>query len=508
MAGLLDSGTGLLIALGAFSVLLPLIVFVHEYGHFKVARLCGVRVEAFSIGFGPALFGWTDRHGTRWKVSAIPLGGYVKFFGDANAASAGAKVGTDLAPAEAETPKGPGSTQFGSERAKLEAMLTEEEKRVCFHFKPVWQRMLVVAAGPFANFVLAAVVFAGLFLAFGRPYTPAVIGDVAPGTPAAEAGFQVQDRVLTVGGRAIDSFEQMQARVRLASGTDLAFEVERTGERVDLVATPRREARTDGFGNEVEIGVLGLVPYVPAAVGVVSPDSPAARAGLQVGDEIEAVDGEPVRSFTALAGLLSPRPGEAVTLSVRRGDRRLALTLTPEPVEVTGPGGETRTVGRIGVGSTGVVQTREPFGPLGAAREGVVEVGRTLDTTVTYLGRLIRGREDVRGLGGPLKIGQYAGQAVRSGFGEAPAEVTLADRLTVSGTNFLRLAALMSVSIGFLNLLPVPVLDGGHLVFYAYEAVAGQPLPERVQGFAFTIGLFLVASLMVFVVVNDILTLS
>lgn len=422
MGGLLSSAGGVVIALAAFAVLLPLIVFVHEYGHFKVARLCGVRVDAFSIGFGPQFLGWDDRHGTRWKISAIPLGGYVKFFGDANAASAGASgdgmmLGSDLAPTEAEPPQktgeknGPGSTQFGSERARLEAVLTPEEKAVCFHFKPIWQRMAVVAAGPFANFALAVAIFAVLFGTLGRPVVDPVVGQVVEGSAAEEAGFEVGDRVVSLAGRPVADWAQMANRIRLSSGTALDFEVERAGNRVTLRATPRRTESEDAFGNAVSFGRLGI-------------------ASANVG-------------------------------------------------------------------------ARERFGPFGAVREACAEVGNILEMTVRMIGRLVAGNEDPRQLGGPIKIAQYAGQAASSGF-VAEGDIPFSRRVLASVTTFATLAALISVSIGFLNLLPVPVLDGGHLVFYAYEAIAGQPLPERVQGAGFTIGLAMIACLMIFVVVNDV----
>ena len=415
--------TTVAVALAAFAVLLPLIVFVHEYGHFKVARLCGVRVDAFSIGFGPALFGWTDRKGTRWKIASIPLGGYVKFFGDANAASAGASaegrddgmmLGSDLAPAEAEPAQGPGSTQFGSERARLEAVLTEDEKAVCFHFKPIWQRMAVVAAGPLANFVLAIAIFAVLFATVGRPRGETVVGLVEPGTPAAEAGFAPGDRVVSIDGRAVADWASMTERVRLSSDTELTFGIERNGDIVSLVAAPERVEVEDAFGNVM-------------------------RAG------------------------------------------------------------------RLGIGSAGAMTwERSPL--LLAPVHAVQRVGGVLETTVRMIGRLATGREDPRQLGGPIKIAQYAGQAASSGF-VAEGDIPIARRVLASVTTFASIAALMSISIGFLNLLPVPVLDGGHLVFYAYEAVAGQPLPERVQGAGFTIGLTMIACLMIFVVVNDVVGL-
>ncbi|MBB4658626.1 M50 family metallopeptidase [Parvularcula dongshanensis] len=420
MASLFSAGSGVLIALLAFAVLLPLIVFVHEYGHFKVARLCGVKVDAFSIGFGPALKSWRDRHGTVWKISAIPLGGYVKFFGDANAASAGRAegsayaVGSDLAPAEAEPAAGPGATQFGSERAKLEAVLTDEQKRVCFHFKPVWQRMAVVAAGPFANFVLAAVVFAGLFMAFGKMVVEPVIGEVTEGSAAEVAGFQTGDRVVRIDGRGIDDFNEMATRVRLSSNTEMVFDIERDGRPITLFATPERVVQTDAFGNEIRAGRLGM--------------------------------------YSA---------GQASRLRMN---------------------------------------------PVQAVWEGTLQVGRTLDTTIAYLGRIVVGREDARQLGGPIKIAQFAGQAASSGF-TAEADLTVVQRLTASLHAFLSVAALISVSIGFLNLLPVPVLDGGHLVFYGVELLTGRPLPDSVQGAGFRIGLAMVGTLMVFVVVNDIMGL-
>ncbi|WOI52758.1 M50 family metallopeptidase [Parvularcula sp. LCG005] len=394
-----------IISVASFSVLLPLIVFVHEYGHFKTARLCGVKVDTFSIGFGPTLTQWIDRRGTAWKIAAVPLGGYVKFFGDANAASAGADAGEEKQ----------SGTQFKSEKAKLESLLTPEEKRVCFHFKPVWQRMLIVAAGPFANFILAVVIFAALYSTIGERYLQPVIQEVVADSPAAEAGMMPRDRIVRIENHRVKSFNDVQMRVRLSAESPLDIVVERNGATVPLVLTPERTEMTDGFGNTVSAG----------------------RAGI---------------SFSA-----------------------------DDPVFIR-------------------------YNPITATWRGVQQVGSVLDTTVVYLGRLVTGREDPRQLGGPVKIAQYAGQAVSSGF-DAEVEAPLTARVLTSLTNFIQLAALMSVSIGFLNLLPVPVLDGGHLVYYGYEAVAGRPLSDRVQGIGFRIGLALVGSLMIFVVVNDVVQL-
>ena len=499
MDAILSGGVGFAISLASFLVLLPLIVFVHEYGHFKTARLCGVRVDAFSFGFGKELFGWTDRHGTRFKISALPLGGYVKFFGDGNAASA-PQPGSDLAPAEAEAPDGAAPTQFASRRAQLEAVLTEEEKRVCYHFKPVWQRMAVVAAGPFANFVLALVIFTALFGFFGRPYTPPIVGEVQPGSAAEAAGFAPLDRIVTVNGRRVATFDALRSRVLLSSDTALDFGVERDGEAMTITATPRRETMTDAFGEEIRIGLLGVTPFVDPTITGIAPDSPAARAGLEVGDQIVALDGEPVFSLTTVERARAARPGETLVLTVARGGRTRDVAV--EVQAVTPETGEP-------FGYLGIVQppqARRTYGPVSAVGEGASEVGRVLETSLRGLARLVTGREDIRSLSGPISIGRYAGRAVQSGFLPGT-EAALRDRLMTSGVNFLNLAALISVSIGFLNLLPVPVLDGGHLLFYAYEAVAGRPLPEWVQGAGSAVGLVLVGLLMLFVVANDVVRL-
>ena len=398
------------IAFIAFLVLLTIIVFFHEYGHFKVARILGVKVDVFSIGFGKPLARWTDKKGTEWRIACWPLGGYVKFFGDAGPAS---NASDDVQ----EEKHKPGTTQFpapGDKEAVGQGM-TPEEKAVCFHFKPLWRRAAIVAAGPIANFILAIAIFWGLLVVLGQVGYEPRIGAVSENSAAAEAGFQPGDLLLSVNGRKLKNFNDLSMEAKLGAGEQLRFKVERNGEVIDIIATPRRTEMEDAFGNKVKMGLLG-----------VSPTS------------------------------------------------------------------EGRTLTKYG-----------PVEALGAATEKVWDI---LATTVKFLGRLILGKEDTSQLGGPLKMAQYAGQSALSGFDESgyqepPPFLT---KLKVSLANFINLAAVVSVSIGFLNLLPVPVLDGGHLMYYGYEAVAGKPLGAKAQAVGFRVGLVMLASLMLFVTWNDI----
>ncbi len=395
----------------SFILLLSLIVFVHEFGHFAAARMLGVRVDVFSIGMGKVLARWTDRQGTEWRISLLPLGGYVKFFGDAGPASN---------PSEevAAEQDGPATTQFprpGSEK-EIARRLTPEEKKVCFHFKPIWARALIVAAGPFANFALAIAIFWGIIMAYGEYVVEPRIGAVSPDSAAEEAGFLAGDVIVAADGRKISSFDDLLIVTRLGSGEEIAFTVERVGETIVILATPRRQIVEDSFGNKSRAGLLGL-----------SPDSDAYR-----------------------------------------------------------------------------FVKRTPLEALGVAAERCWGV---ITSTTKFLGRLIVGKEDAENLGGPLKMAQFAGQAMTSGFNEdanALESRSLLEKLRISLSTFINLAAFVSVSIGFLNLFPIPVLDGGHLMYYAYEAAAGKPLGARAQAIGFRVGLLLLGSFMLFVTWNDI----
>jgi len=358
-----------------FIFVLTIVVFFHELGHFLIARLCGVKVETFSIGFGPELIGFNDRYHTRWKISAIPLGGYVKFFGDDNAASV------------------PDTTAV--ER------MSASERKVSFFHQPVGSRAAIVAAGPIANFILAIVIFAGVFMVYGKPTTLARVDSVQENSAAATAGFKPGDVVVKIDGSTIGSFAEMQRIISVSAGKTLSVVVDRDGEPVTLTATPVLREMKDGFGNVHRIGVLGIT-----------------RA------------------------------------------------MTPEDAKT------------------------EPVDPLRAVWMGVQETWFVVDRTMTYLAGVVAGQESADQLGGPIRIAQVSGQVA-----------------TVGIVALIHLAAVLSVSIGLLNLFPVPLLDGGHLLFYAYEAIRGRPLSERAQEYGFRVGLALVAMLMVFATYNDIRSL-
>jgi regulator of sigma E protease len=376
LSGINLLGSGVLHFLVPFLLVLTPVVFFHELGHFLVARRCGVKVLVFSIGFGPELFGFNDRHQTRWKISAIPLGGYVKFFGDENAAS---------------TPN----------HAAI-ADMTAEERRQSFFHQPVARRAAIVVAGPLANFVLAVVIFASVFLVFGKPSTSPRVDAVQPGSAAEAAGFKPGDMVVSINGRAIESFTEMQEIVSTSAGQALVFIVDRGGVRVTLTAVPALKEIKDRFGNVHRQGILGITR--------------------------------------------SPAPGDAHF---------------------------------------------QPVGPVQALELGVQRTWFVIERTLSYIGGVISGRESADQLGGPIRIAQVSGQVATEGF------------------SFLfGLAAYLSVSIGLLNLFPVPLLDGGHLLFYGIEAVRGKPLSERAQEVGFRIGLAIVVMLMIFATYNDILHLA
>jgi regulator of sigma E protease len=354
-----------------FLIVLTVLVFVHEMGHYWVARRNGVKIETFSIGFGPEIFGWFDRHGTRWKLSAIPLGGYVKMFGDADAAS---------------TPSGALST------------MTDAERSVSFHHKSLGQRAAILFAGPAANFLFAIILLTGLFCTVGQQFTTPDVGQVTPGSAAEDAGIKSGDVIVSIDGQAVERFEDVQQAVRLNAGSPMTVVVRRDGAELAKSVTPHMTELVDRFGNKYQLGILGI-------------------------------------------------------------------------------------------GRSGVDYVR--YDPITAVWQAVRETGSLVTGTLKAVGQMIVGTRTTEELGGPLRIAQMSGVVAQGGV-----------------VSLLSFMAVLSVNLGLINLFPIPILDGGHLLFYAAEALRGRPLGQRAQEFGFRIGLALVLTLMVFATWNDLVHLQ
>lgn len=348
-----------------FLAVITVVVFFHELGHFAVARWNGVRIDTFSIGFGGEIFGWNDKHGTRWRVSWVPLGGYVKFFGDAGASSAQSDGLDDM---------------------------TDEERAVSFHHKGLWQRASVVVAGPVANFILAIVIFAVMFATFGRPVSEPLVVNVVPNGAAQVAGFEAGDVVTAMDGRLIARFQELQAYVQ-------------------------------------------------------------------------------------------PRHGQAIQMEVRRKERLVQLTVTPNPVERE-VFGSTQVIGVIGI--RGPAGELERQGPIDSIWLGVASTYGVIETTLGYLGDVVAGDASTDQLSGPIGIAVVTSEVAR-----------------VSVVGLINLVAVISVALGLFNLFPIPLLDGGHLLFYAAEALRGRPLSARAQEFGMRLGMLLVVAIFVLATFND-----
>lgn len=373
LANVATSLPGVMLTILQFLVVLTIVVFVHEFGHFIVARWCGVKVGMFSIGFGREIFGFTDRKGTRWRFAWIPLGGYVKFIDDENAAS---QPSAD----------------------KLDR-LSVEDRSGAFQTKPLWQRAAVVAAGPIANFLLAIAVYAGVNLAFGvRTITPTV-GEVKDGMPAAVAGIKPGDRITSIDGWTVEGFEDIQRLVGISGGKSLQFGIDRNGEKLSFTVTPEVHEQPDSFGGTFKRGLIGITPSNAAGY-----------------------------------------------------------------------------------------KDAKPVGPIEALRLGVRETYTNIVHTIQGIADIVTQRQAADQMGGPILMAQVTAKVAEGGI-----------------EPLLRWIAFISANIGFLNLLPIPVLDGGHLVYYAIEGIMRRPMSRRMQEIGFQIGVALVLMLMVYVNLNDLL---
>lgn len=436
-----------------FVLVLTLLVFIHEFGHYWVARRFGIHAEVFSIGFGPELFGWTDRRGTRWKVSAIPLGGYVKFLGDNDATSA--------------TPS--------------DAPLSDEQKRGAFFSKPLYARAAVVLGGPAANLLFAVVVLTIVFFVSGEPYSPSTVAVQVDG-PAAKAGLRTGDEIVRLADRKVDRYEDIQGSQFLYWAKPMAVEYRRDGQLLHGEIVPQFCERTDRYNNTLRYGELGLDQLVRPVVGGLLPNSPAEAAGLKVGDLLLEIDGKSVGYFSRIPELIGARAGQPLVVKYERDGQTAETTVVPIADKVADCAGKERVVGRLRVRPVATTQFRS-YGALGAMGAGVNAVWDMTTMFYTSMAQILTATRPVDELGGPIRIAKAAGEASHAGW-----------------SGILNLMIALSVVLGVFNLLPVPMLDGGHLAMYLYEAIRGKPLSLKVQelglrvGFALVIGMALIAT--------------
>ena len=472
----------------AFLFVFSIVVTFHELGHYWAGKIFRVKVETFSLGFGKTLFSTRDRAGTVWRVAAIPLGGYVRFFGDASAAS------------------NPDAAQLRALKEKIEAEHGPEAVAGCYHFKPVWQRAIIASAGPLANFILALAIFTMTIGVSGERGLAPLVARIVPESPAAEAGFEQGDLITAINGRPVRYFSEVQSFAALSAGEAATFTVERGGELVDLDVTIGRQVRPDGLGGESNLGYVGLAAGVRPIFASPTPGSPAEAAGVEDGDLLVEAGGRPIAFFQDLQEVLEEAQPGPLELVVMRDGARVELTATLEARRVdasaSADGAPPAEYAYLGWRGSEDALLIDRYGPIGALTRGAAWTWQAAALPARYVGRIFQGKESGAELGGPARMAKTAGEIASGAMESAEGGGPLA---AVGSAVFqlLLLAGALSVAIGMINLLPIPVLDGGHLVYYAYEAVAGRPLGEGAQEWGFRIGLAAVMGLMVFAFWND-----
>ncbi len=450
---------GLIQNILAVIVVLGLLVTFHEFGHFWVARRCGVKVLRFSVGFGKPFWSRTDRYGTEFAVAAIPLGGYVKMLDE------------------------------------REGPVPDDQLDQAFNRKTVWQRIAIVAAGPIANFLLAIVAYWAIFVVGTTTVAP-LVGDVSPASPAAKAGLERGDEIVAVQGESVRAWDAINLKLVALIGYDGLLEIE---------ARPEGAQKARTYALEVEnfmvrqnppqpFDTLGFEPWrpdIPAVLGQVLEGEAAAQSGLQAGDRIVAVDGMPINDWMEFVNIVRMSPGQALSLTIERGSDQQSLTLTPG----TNPRADDAEIGYIGAGAEAVSWPQElrrdiRYGPLQAVGQAVTKTGEMSLLTLDAIRKMLVGLISPSNLSGPITIAQISGDSARAGF-EA----------------FVGFIAYLSISLGVLNLLPIPVLDGGHLLYYLVEVVRGRPVSDHAQAIGLRIGITMVGTLMIMALYFDLMRL-
>jgi len=426
-----------------FIIILSILVFVHEWGHYIVARMCGVKVDKFSIGFGPEIWGFNDRAGTRWKLSIIPLGGYVQMFGDTDPSSSTSKY--EITEGEDKRP------------------MSAAELDQAFFTKPVWQRALIVFAGPAINFIFAILLLMGLYMAVGKPVSPPVASAVIIEGAADMAGIEPRDRIVSIDGKSIESFSDIQRQVAISLDRPLDLMIERDGAEMALSVTPTMEQLEDRFGFSHSRGLIGVM---------------STEQGIAL-DSLKTINGRDVTdlSESQLSSNVQAIINTDATIGLPSGDEIQELKVVIASVND----------GEIFLSNLENGKEIVSYSPVEAMVGAVKETGFIITGTLEALGQIVTGTRPVTELGGIVRIGAIAGDAAQAGL-----------------IAMITFTALLSINLGLINLFPIPLLDGGHLVFYAYEALFGKPMSEKVMDYALKFGMVFLVCLMAFANLNDI----
>jgi regulator of sigma E protease len=444
----LDKIIGFANSIFVFLAALAALIFVHELGHFLIARRCGVEVEKFSLGFGPKIFGFTQGK-TDYMISAIPLGGYVKMKG--------------------EDPKEELTDQTGS-----------------FSGAPVNHRLAIAFGGPLFNILFAIAIYVVVYMN-GAPNLSTAIGTVKEGSPAEIAGLQSGDKIVGIDGTEVRFWEKLQEVVHKSPGKRMDFTIERGETQViNLLITPVSEETTNLFGEKEKVGLIGVTPLVQK-VTYIAKDSEAEKAGFNLEDRVLSIDSHPFRGWMDLKKYAVDKPGQKVVFKVTRDGSELDIPITPRPKTVKDQEGKSIEIGELGLGLTGEM-ILERYGVLGAIQRSFEETIRLTYLIGQSIKKMIFGTVPADSIGGPILIFQIYDEQAEQGFNQT-----------------IRLTALLSINLGLLNLLPIPILDGGHILFFLIEAIKGKPVSERNRERAQQVGFFMLISLMVFAFYNDIM---